>query len=289
MNFRRMALSNYGLKEETRSSGRENYDRLLSVFHTGSKAKLCLLETFFLAKDSNLLDWLSHLGQHFLQSADVQRALRKSSIIQVTDLEPGTVNTILQNTCFDMFWDVCLKDTTLEDTLNSYKDMLYQLYQRTIKQHTSLSTEHYTPSLTKTQWEFLFKTDDLGQINEGENYHANKDVTIYRLDNSLNFLLLYITCPLFKSVNAVSECQSQITKIAILQSELETPVFDDVWVKIETHIATIGRHCNLSEYFKFQCASIQQSKFNRELTRENRKCILEEAFKNPSFIMVCIF
>ncbi|XP_052080751.1 uncharacterized protein LOC127718736 [Mytilus californianus] len=287
-----MAESNYDgveVRIKNCSRDRDNYDRLLSVFHTGTEVKRCLLEHFLRGKKINLFDWLTNLDENFLQFEDVQRAVRRSAVIQVTDLESSTINTLLKNNCFLMFWNICLQNNKLEDILNSHKAVLSSIYENAGINQTfsSLSTEYYKPRLTTTQWKLLFKTDDQSEINRERNCHsisASKDITLSSLDNELNFVLLYTICPLFKSVDVVSECQIQITKIAVFKSELQKPAFDEIWDKIKAHIQMIGGQCNLSEYFKHKCDTIQQTIFNRTVSQESRKCILEDAFKIPDFI-----
>ncbi|CAG2185870.1 unnamed protein product [Mytilus edulis] len=48
---------------------------------------------------------------------------------------------------------------------------------------------------------------------------ATKDITLSSLDETLNTVLLYTVCPLFQSVNSVSECQIQILEIAAMNPE----------------------------------------------------------------------
>lgn len=289
-----MAESNYhGAKAKIKncSRDRDNYDRLLSIFHTGTHVKRCLLEHFLRGKKLNLFDWLDNMDQNFLQFEDVQRAVRRSAVIQVTDLESSTINTLLKNNCFLMFWDICLQNNKLEDILNSHKEDLSSIYENAASNQTfsSLSTEYYKPRLTTTQWKLLFKTEDQSEINRDKYCHSispSKDITVSSLDNELNFVLLYTICPLFKSVDVVSECQIQITKIAVSKSELQKAAFDEIWDSIKAHIQIIGSQCNRSEYFKDNCEQIQQTIFNKTVSQENRKRILEDAFKIPDFIKV---
>lgn len=290
-----MAESNYDIVSNTCNLDSCNYDILLSVFHRGTEVKRCLLEHFLRRKKINLFDWLGNLDQNFLQFEDVQRAVRRSAVIQVTDLESSTINILLKNNCFLMFWDICLQNNKLEDILNSHKTILYSIYKNAGSNKTfssSMSTEYYKARLTTTQWKQLFKTDDQSGINIErycQSISASKDITLSSLDNELNFVLLYTICPLFKSVDVVSECQFQITKFAVFKSSLQKPAFDEIWDKIETHIQIIGSQCNLSEYFKHKCDTIKQTIFNRTVSQENRKCILEDAFKIPDFIKVSFF
>ncbi|XP_052085224.1 uncharacterized protein LOC127722390 [Mytilus californianus] len=269
--------------------GKENYDRLLSVFHTGTDVKRSLLEQYLREKHLNLLDWLTDLNQTFLKFDDIKRAIKRSSTINLKDLELSTIDILLKFNCFDLFWDVCLLNTRLEEILNSHKEELLGIYQNSIGQHglPSLSTEQYTPSLTKKQWEILFKSGESCGIKEEGNaadISATKDITLSNLDETLNVLLLYTVCPLFQSVNTVSECQIQISKIAVLHSECERFAFENLWNRIESHIISIAAHCKLSGYFKRKCEATKQTFFNKTLSQENRKCILEDAFNNPDFI-----
>ncbi|CAG2233587.1 unnamed protein product [Mytilus edulis] len=209
--------------------------------------------------------------------------------MQVTELELNTIDTLLKSNCFDMFCDDCLLNTRLEDVLNSHKEELYKIYQNSNRHHnvSHMFTEQYTPSLTKYEWELLFKTGDLWGFNEEGYDHyvsASKDITLTSLDNNLIYLIIYIICPLFKSINVISECQIQISKIAVLQTELEYTQFDDIWNEMEIHIVRIGRYCKLLDYFQRKCTTIKKAKFNRSLSQENRKSILEDAFKNPIFL-----
>ncbi|CAG2202970.1 unnamed protein product [Mytilus edulis] len=208
--------------------------------------------------------------------------------MQVTELELNTIDTLLKSNCFDMFCDDCLLNSRLENVLNSHKEELFKIYQNSDTHHnvSHMFTEQYTPSLTKYEWELLFKTGDLWGFNEEGYDHyisASKDITLSSLDINLRYSILYIICPLFKSVHAISECQIQIAKIAVLQTELKYPQFD-IWDTIEAQIVIIGRHCKLFDYFQRKCTTIKNTKFNRSLSQENRKYILVHAFKNPIFL-----
>lgn len=292
-----MAESNNDAKEfrtEHDSSGKQNYDRLLSVFHTGTDVKRSLLEQYLREKHLNLLDWLTDLNQTFLKFDDVKRAIKRSSTIDLKDLELSTIDILLKFNCFDLFWDVCLLNTRLEEILNSHKYELLEIYQTSMTQYDlpSSSTNQYTPSLTKTQWEILFKSRECSGIRKEINVAditATKDITLSSLDEKLNVLLLHTVCPLYKSVKIVSECQIQILKIAVINSECGRFTFENLWNRIELHIISIASHCKQSDYFKHKCETTKQTFFNRNLSQDNRKCILEDAFNHPDFIRVNTF
>ncbi|CAG2236836.1 unnamed protein product [Mytilus edulis] len=208
------------------NTGKEDYDRLLSVFHTGTDVKRCLLTKFLREKRFILLHWLTDLNETFLRFDDVKRAIKRSLIIQVKDLEPSTIDILLKFHCFDMFWNLCLLNTRLEEVLNIHKDELLRIYKNSMTHDSisSLSTEQYAPSLSKNQWELLFKSGECcgikGEGNDHE-FSATKDISLSSLDETLNVLLLYTVCPLFQSVIAVCECQIQITKLAVQNSECQ--------------------------------------------------------------------
>lgn len=116
----------------------------------------------------------------------------------------------------------------------------------------------------------LFKTGDLWGINEEGYDHymsASKDIILFSYDINLRYSILYISCPLFKSVNAFSECQIQISKIAVLQTELEDPQFD-IWDTIEAQIEIVTRHCKFYYYLQRKCTTIKNNKFNKFITGE---------------------
>ncbi|CAG2256947.1 unnamed protein product [Mytilus edulis] len=226
-NTREIAKSNQDalkFRAEKFSSGKEYYDRLLSVFHIGTEVKRCLLETYLHEKK------------------------RRSSTIRLSDLALSTIDILLRFNCFDMFWDCCLLNTCLEDVLNSHKKVLYRIYQNSIRQKRLpyISTANYIPSLTKTQWEILFKSGESSGIKGDGNIadiSATKDIALSSLDETLHTLLLYTVCPLFQSVNSVSECQIQILEIAVMNSECERFTFENIWNRIESHIISITDHC----------------------------------------------
>ncbi|XP_071140066.1 uncharacterized protein [Mytilus edulis] len=276
-------------RTENDSSEKENYDRLLSVFHTGTDVKRSLLEQYLGEKHLNVLDWLTDLNQTFLKFDDVKRAIKRSSTIDLKDLELSTIDILLKFNCFDLFWDVCLLNTRLEEILNDHKDELLGIYQTSMTQYDlpSSSTKQYTPSLTKTQWEILFKSGECSGIRKEGNVadiSATKDITLSSLDETLNVLLLHTVCPLYKSVKIVSECQTQILQIAVFNSECERFTFEHLWNRIESHIISIASHCKQSDYFKRKCETTKQTFFNRNFSQDNRKCILEDAFNHPYFI-----
>ncbi|VDI15219.1 Hypothetical predicted protein [Mytilus galloprovincialis] len=270
---------------------KENFDRLMSLFRTGTEIKQRLLEYYISKKKLNLIDWLSILSNNFLQFEDVKRAHRRSSTVQSTDLGDNTINTVLMCYSFEMFWDCCLLDTCLESVLNIHKDELYRSYLYSQKQtelhsvssapYSTSSPENSTPIITKDQWEFLFKNGEKEKC-----ILASKGITVSCLDSYQNIFILSIVCSLFKAVKAVSECQILISKIAALQCYLTSNQFVEIWTKMEAHIVTIGKNCANSDIFQGKCARLRETTYNRSLVQENRKYILQEALNNPSFIRV---
>lgn len=278
---------------DTLKSGtdKENFDRLMSLFRTGTEIKQRLLEYYISRKELNLIDWLSVLSNNFLQFEDVKLAHRRSSTVQSTDLGDNTINTVFMCYCYEMFWDCCLLDTCLERFLNIHKDELYRSYVNSQKQtelpsvssapKSTSTPENNIPIITKDQWEFLFKNDE----NE-KGLVASNGITVSCLDSYQNIFILSIVCSLFKAVKAVSECQIQISKIAALQRYFSGNEFLEIWTKMEEHIVTIGKNCANSGIFKSKCALIRKTTYNRSLVQKNRKYILQEALNNPSFIRV---
>lgn len=268
---------------------KENFDRLMSLFRTGTEIKQRLLEYYISKKELNLIDWLSVLSNNFLQFEDVKRAHRRSSTVQSIDLGDNTINTVFMCYCFDIFWDCCLLETCLEGFLNIHKDELYRSYVNSQKQtelpsvssalYRTCSPENSTPIITKDQWEFLYKSDE----NE-KCLLASKGITVSCLDSYQNIFILSIVCSLFKALKAVSECQIEISKIAALQCFPTSNKFEEIWTKMKKHIVTIGENCANSDIFQGKCARIREATYNRSSVQENRKYILQEALNNPSFI-----
>lgn len=272
---------------------KENYDRLLAVFHIGTDVKRYLLEYYLTQNHLNLLDWLTNISKNFLQFEDIKRARKRSSKIKPADLGVNTIDTVLKYNCFDLFWDCCLLHTSLEDILNNHKDELYRIFRNSNRNYAgpSMSTQNSSQCLTKDQWNVLFKTEEhmVTDPEGGENnISASPGLTVSSLDSNLKKIILNIVCPLYKSVNAVSECQIRISRTAVLKYEIETPVFEDIWNKIETHILFIGIHCQFSDHFRRKCTAVKQTTFNRSLAQENRKIILEEGFNNPDLVNVSL-
>lgn len=270
---------------------KENYDRLLAVFHIGSDVKRYLLDYYLSQNHLDLLDWLTNISKNFLQFEDIKRARKRSSKIKPSDLGINTVNTVLKYNCFDLFWDCCLLNTSLEDILNNHKDELYRIYRNSNRNYAgpSMSTQYSSQCLTKDQWDVLFKTEEHMVVDpEGseKNISASPGLTVSSLDSNLNVLILNIVCPLYKTVNSLSECQIRISRTAVLEYEIETPVFEDILNKIETHILFIGIHCQFWDHFHRKFTAVKQTTFNRTLAQENRKIILEEGFNNPDLLNV---
>lgn len=270
---------------------KENYDRLLAVFHIGTDVKRYLLEYYLRQNNLDMLDWLTNISKNFLQFEDIKRARKRTSKIQPSDLGVNTVDTVLKHNCFDLFWDCCLLNTSLEDILNNHKDELYRIYRNSNRNNAgpSMSTQNSSQCLTKDQWDVLFEEQTSNDPEGGENnISACTGLTVSCLDSNLNVLILNIVCPLYKSVHAVSECQIMISRTAVLEYKILTPVYEDIWNKIETNILFIGTHCKLSEHVGRKCRAVKQTTFNRRLAQENRKGILEEGFNNPYLVTVRI-
>lgn len=273
------------ISTEIKFNGDEKYNKLLCLFHTGTDVKRKLLDTFLKDKQIILLDLLTSRGNTFLLCEDVRNARRKSATIVLEDLVLNTIDKVLWD-CLDFFWDCCLKDDSLEDILERHKELLYRKYVNSNNQQES-------NSLTEDQWDILFKRKHEKDIetDQEENeqcFSATKGITISHLDSKLNILILSTVCPLFKSVSAVSECQSQISKIAVLQREVKDNEFEKIWDKFEDHIHKISSHCQLSDFFKRKCTIIKECKVNKILTHQNRKSILVQALNFPDFIPVGI-
>lgn len=288
-NFRKMATLDIDALEK----GKENYDKLLAVFHIGTDVKRSLLQFYLHDKKLYLLEFLTKISKTFLQFEDVKLARKRSSFIQPADLGLNTVDTVLKYNCFDIFWDCCLLNTSLEDILNHHKKELYRIYLHPNQQHDlpNMSTEYSSSYISKDHWEFLFKTGECRNMIEDdnvENIFASKEITVSRLDSTLNFVILKTVCPLFKSLLALSECQIGISKTAVYESEIQTSAFHKTWNQIEMHILHIGEHCQPKDYFRDKCIAVKGARFNKTLAQENRKCILDEAFSNPEFIDVGI-
>lgn len=274
------------INPETNNKDIEQYNRLMSIFHIGTDVKRNLLDHYLRVIDKQLyiLDWLASQNTNFLLFEDVKHALRKSSTITVKDLVLSTIDTILKCYCFDMFWDCCLLNKSLEDILNSHKDRLYRIY-------VNSNNQNETKSFTKDQWDIMFKRGENIKMEENESEQclsASKGITVSRLDNTMNLLILSVVCPLFKSVNVVSECQTQISKIAVLQRKVTGREFADIWDKLEEHIDKISSHCQLSICFMDECSIVKKAIFNRSQIRQNRKPILEDALINHNFIKVYV-
>lgn len=273
--------------------GKDNYDKLLSIFHIGTDVKRSLLQFYIADKRLDLLEFLTKISKTYLECEDVKHARKRSLSIQPADLGLNTINTVLKYNCFDIFWDCCLLDTSFEDLLNQHKDELYRIYIRSNRQHDlpRISTEYSSSYLSKQDWEFLFeKKECMNMVQDGnvKNISATKGITVSCLDSYLNFLILNAVCPLFKSLLAVSECQMIISNTAVYESEVEQHAFLDMWNKIEMHILLISEHCQLKDHFRLKCEAVKTARYNRTLARENRKYILEEAFNSPDFIDVGI-
>ncbi|CAG2185939.1 PPP4R3 [Mytilus edulis] len=276
---------------DTLEKRKENYDKLLAVFHIGTDVKRSLLQFYLHDKKLSLLEFLTKISKtlNFLQFEDVKLARKRSSFIQPADLGLNTVDTVLKYNCFDIFWDCCLLNTSLEDILNHHKEKLYSIYLHSNKQHDlpNMSTEYSSSYISKDHWEFLFKTGECRKMIEDdnvENIFASKGITVSRLDSNLNIVILETVCPLFKSLLALSECQIGISKTAVNESDIQTSAFHDTWNQIEMHILRLGKHCKSKDYFRRKCIAVKRARFNKTLAQENRKRILDEAFNNPEFI-----
>ncbi|CAG2202969.1 unnamed protein product [Mytilus edulis] len=93
---------NQGFKALQDSSGKENYDRLFG-------------------KHLDLLDWLSDLNQSFLKFDDIKRAIKRSSTIDLKDLDASTIDILLKFNCFDLFWKEKLFCNRVQEELDLIK------------------------------------------------------------------------------------------------------------------------------------------------------------------------
>lgn len=277
---------------KAQSPEKDNYDRLMSVFHIGTYAKRCLLELFIKSNKLDLLDWLTNIGKHFIQFEDVKKALKRSSIVTPADLGLNTIDIILKYNCFDMFWNCCLLNTNLEDILNKHKKELNSIYQNSTKQ-TEFSSSSVNLTCTKLQWELLFESKQCVENRQEENVDvisASKGITVSNLDTNLSFLILYIVCPVFKAVYTISEFQIRISKIAARENDMHirNRDFDDIWNNMEINILVLGKQCQMEEQFRNCCATTKCKRVNQILAQGYRKCVLKDPLDNHDIILVSI-
>lgn len=267
----------------------KNHDRLMALHDTGLNIKRTLLKCYLLEKNLNLLEYLStwHDWNRF---DDVKHAIRKAKNVTLEELRLNTIDTLLTYHCYELFWKRCLVNTSVEEILNKYKEDLYNLYQ--IGGGCSNAYQGGKKKyLTKDQWTVIFKDQESEEGKNGTNDSkfttpfVAKGLTVASFDNDTNFVILSTVCVLFKSVLALTEYQTQISWIAI-DHEVQSEVFDKIWMSMETNIRTISCYCLCVDRYNEMLDSIKTCIFGRLQAQENRKYVMESALDHPSFFQV---
>ncbi|XP_052085095.1 uncharacterized protein LOC127722238 [Mytilus californianus] len=269
----------------TQCTGKDNHDRLMALYHTGTDVKRHLLQYHLSQKNLDLADYLYGRYQ-FLQPDDIKRALRTKNI-QLSDLGIYSIDTLLSDQCFDLFWDSCLdKDkTSLENILNRYKEHLYSLYKTSGSDHNgSARNARKREYLSKKQWECLYKGPE--DITENDVQLSltfpNKGLIIQSFDDDMNFVLLSNVCPLYQSLQLVTTNQIKLSRIAV-EHETNNETFDEIWKLMATHLKPISSYCNCDTHFDHKLDWIKKGTFKCIQVQENRKLILESTFDNKTF------
>lgn len=265
-------------------SGKDNHDRLMALYHTGTDVKRHLLQYYLSQTKRDLAGYLYGKYQ-FLPPDDIKRALRTKNI-QLSDLGIYAIDALLSDQCFDLFWDSCLdKDnTSLENILNRYKVNLYRLYKTSGRDNNqSLRKWDY---LSKSQWEYLYQGPKMEDTQDNDFYLSStfpkKGLTIHSFDNDMNFVLLNNMCPLYQSLQVVTKNQLKLSRIAV-EHEINNEAFEEIWEVMTTHLKPISSYCICDTYFDHKLNWIKKGTFNCAQTQEYRKCILESTFDNKTF------
>lgn len=289
-----MAAKDYGSElagTEKQCTESENHDRLMALYNTGTDVKRYLLQHYLSNKNLSLAGYL--FGKlECLQSDDVKRVTRKQNM-QLSDLGVYSIDILLTNHCYDLFWECCLVNTSLEIILDTYKKDLYSLYKQNSqdgnKPHRSFEKHTY---LSKHQWEILYQDttcQNKTKIQEIGSHLAmqfpNIRLTVESFDNEMNFVLLSTVCPLYKSVQVVTDNQMKISRIAV-GHEINNEDFDKIWNLMATNLKLISKHSGCAGFLMLEMEKIKESTLDREKTQQTRKYILESTFYNTEFLKV---
>lgn len=241
-------------------------------------------------KNLDLSDYL-YGKYHCIPPDDVQRIIRTKHF-QLSRLRVVTIDTLLSDHCYDLFWDSCLEKTGLESILETYKRDLYTLYIKSNRERNESSEkERKMGQLTKLQWELLYKGQmiDTSKVNDQlSTQFPTKGLTVTSFDNDMNFVLLSNVCPLYKSLQIVTSNQLKISRI-VVDHTVNIETFNEIWELMSTNLKPISRHCLCEGYYHQKLNSIMRSSFDRLQSRENRKSILESTFENIIFSKVSLF
>lgn len=286
-----MAALNYcGIKSdsEEKNKERENHDRLMALYFTATDVRRSLLNHYLTEKKIDIAGFLSE-RYDCLSTEDVRLASRTKNI-QLSDLGICAIDTLLTNHCYALFWDCCLIKQSIDNILHTHKKDFYSIYQNSSK-HNSATRRSFGNEifLSKKQWEYLYKGPEEKVIEEiGFQLSMqipNKDLAPNSFDDDMNFVILSTVCPLYKSVAMVTEMQMMISRIAV-EHGINKEVFDEIFEVLGRNLINISRHSICEGYYKQKLDTIKKSTFNRQLTQENRKYILESSFANPKFLKV---
>ncbi|CAG2236838.1 unnamed protein product [Mytilus edulis] len=182
--------------------------------------------------------------------------------------------------CYDMFWDCCLHKSSLDHLLYTNKTELYKLYQNDIHQdHDSPYGLRTLKHLSISQWSFIIRKTDY----QTSSIIPKKGLEVTAFDDDMHFVLLSTVCPLYKSVQVVTENQMKISRIAV-EHGINNDDYEKIWELMEKKLNTMSSHCNCAGYFKPKLDTMKKSTFNREQTRDNRKYILDSTFDNQTLL-----
>lgn len=293
--FRTMAASFCGSTPSAtvkQCSGKDNHDRLMALYHTGTDVKRHLLQYYL---SQNKLDLAGFLyGKYQLLPPDYLKRALPTKNFQLLDLGIYTIDALLSDQCFDLFWDSCLDkvETSLENILNRYKEILYRLYKTSGRDNQSARNERKWDFLSKKQWEYLYNSPELQEMQENDFdlslTFPNEGITTQSFDNDMNFVLLSNLCPLYQSLQVVTTNQMKLSMIAV-EHEINNEAFDEIWKLMATHLKQISSYCIGEAWYDHNLNWIKEGSFKGVKAQESRKCILESTFDNKTFLEVSFF
>ncbi|CAG2250681.1 unnamed protein product [Mytilus edulis] len=266
----------------------ENHDQLMALYHTGTDVKRYLLQHYLSKTNQNITGYLSGKLE-CLQPDDIKRVTRtKNATLRSRCF---SIDKLLTNHCYDLFWDCCLDKTSLENILDTHKKDLYSCYVKSSqddnKSFKSFRNQKY---LSKCQWKFLYHDStcpnwtEIDEISSDLSTQFNsKSLTKDSFDNELSSIILSTICPLYKSVQAVTENQMTFSRIAV-GHEINNADFDKIWNLMEANLKPMSNHCGCAGYLMLEMEKIKESTFDREKTQETRKTFWSQRSTTQNFL-----
>lgn len=237
------------------------------LYHLFCNDKCCQCTSSILTNTQKLLDFKemnllfdngSKMQCHNPASTKAYCCCISKTILNVDDLDITLLHCLLTNICLDIFWYSCLfyENKTFETFLDDNIHVLFHLWKRNdycckSKERNLQCKLDLSGKINDTQWAILFETTRRAvRCNNTDACHfsAKRGILEYKLDNELARVILGNICPLFMSIQKLSQIQNTLAHNK--KGELSNIEYTNIWSDCTDCIITIARFLGIENQVK---------------------------------------